>query len=180
MRVKNQPLMVIHIPHEHILSQDFEMVKQFFNKIVSKFGKRARGSAVIAFSGYDDIPDEVFEIKEVRDYVKQLFKKYPHILYYMSEDMEAVNVLLSCLCDVDSVFLGEEKLSMTQYLERGLNPVDQNIGLLLNITVPQDTQILIKEAILKHGKRMKDVTGATKIVQMLERKYFKKGENGGT
>lgn len=50
----------------------------------------------IAFHGYDHISQELFEIKEVRNFVHQLDEQFPFWLYFLSKRHLGLQCLLLC------------------------------------------------------------------------------------
>ncbi|ADU32502.1 hypothetical protein [Evansella cellulosilytica] len=53
-------------------------------------------SLMIFFDGYENDAREIIEIPEVRKWVSRLFKKKPHIFYYLS-DNETISIFLLCI-----------------------------------------------------------------------------------
>ncbi len=51
----------------------------------------------IAFHGYDDRPDELFEIDEVREFVRRLDAKFPYWIYFLSKHYSGLQCIALCL-----------------------------------------------------------------------------------
>lgn len=83
-----------------------EVEKKNFDRIfktietLKKSGKKARKKLVITFE-YDDVPDEIYTIKSIREWTKRLFEKYPYLLYFINHNFfNNADMLLACLSDV--------------------------------------------------------------------------------
>jgi hypothetical protein len=69
---------------------------------------------MILFDGYNDTAKELYEVPQIRKYVKELFKRYPHVLNYVNFDLEGERHLLASLLDVEAMYKGE-RLTFAQH-----------------------------------------------------------------
>ena len=60
----------------------------------------SRQKIMITFMGYDDTPQEIYEIKAIRLFVEKLFRKYPYILYFINNFESNSGLLLACIADI--------------------------------------------------------------------------------
>lgn len=158
-----KPMMFYHISKDEILSQDLRGVDKMM-KTVQSVGKGAKQSLVITVDGYDDVPDELYEIKEVREFVEKLFRKYPHLLYYISNFGGAEQWIVTSLADeVLSVTTGEKKMTGNEIWEKYGLDMDSIPQVQARLTFKGDKFIRLLKPIIKHGKNKKDATGAKKI-----------------
>ena len=51
----------------------------------------------VAFFGYDDSPEELFEIPAVRNYVSELDAAFPYWLYFMAREYTGLQCLALCM-----------------------------------------------------------------------------------
>lgn len=65
-----------------------------------------RASLMFQVSGYDHDPRELPEIPEVRTYFRALTQQWPHWLWFLARGTGCLTLLLSILCDVEIVRLG--------------------------------------------------------------------------
>ena len=77
------------------------------------------GRISLVVDGYNDDPRELFEIPEVRTYIKRLDEAWPHWFFFLSQADESIKVLESCLCETIEVVPGVTSVDMDQ-LERSL------------------------------------------------------------
>ena len=156
-------IIMYHLSKEEVVNKDFKQFDGFMTNL-KKIGKKARQTAIITCGGYDDVPDELFQIQEVREFVNELFKRYPYILYYTNPELEGDVWLITSFADeVTSV-------AESQYSNMTAKELFEKFGFdnipRVNSYLTFKNQKLehIFKAILKHGKNNKDIRGAKKIV----------------
>ena len=77
------------------------------------------GRISLMVDGYNDDPREIFEISEVRAFLKGLDAQWPYWFFFLSQADESIKVLESCLCETIEVVPGVTSVDMDQ-LERSL------------------------------------------------------------
>jgi len=78
------------------------------------------GRISLVFDGYNDDPRELFEVPEVRAYIKQLDQEWPYWFFFLSQADESIKLLESCLCNTIEVVPGVTSVDIDQ-LERSLS-----------------------------------------------------------
>jgi len=80
------------------------------------------GRVSLVVDGYNDDPRELFEVPEVRAYVKCLDQAWPNWFFFLSQADESIKLLESCLCEtievipgVTSIDLGQLKQSLARH-----------------------------------------------------------------
>lgn len=65
--------------------------------------KMNKGFASIAIfiQGWDDVPEPIYEIKEIRRFYQRLYRKMPHFLYYVAPIEKVPFYIIACLGDVE-------------------------------------------------------------------------------
>lgn len=155
-----EPLINYEITKEEILSQNFEGIDDLMNT-ANQVGKGLYDSIFLMCGGYDDVADELYEIPEVKAYVKMMFKKYPHILYYISRRLDGDQWLLTCLSD--SIELtNRERLSAIEISEKYPNYEDAP-ETLVQLTLPKEELTSMLKGIIAHGRKQKDTRRAKKL-----------------
>lgn len=177
-----KPIMFYHISKEEVLQKDYRAIARLL-KTVTTVGKDAKRSLVLTQNGYDDVSDELYELQEVREFVRGMFDKYPYLLYYIADfNPEIDNWLLCCLADeVVSVFKGERMTGDEIWEKYGLDKFNQIPKVHAHLTFKgnsEDSSRLIKmlKSIIRHGKLNKDSRASKRIA--LE--YAFKFDNTGT
>lgn len=148
---------------------NFEGLDKFF-KTLDKLGKKAFGNAVIMFDGYNDIVTELYEIPEVRAFVKELFERYPHALNYINFDLEGHKHLLTCLFDVQVMYFGE-RLTFAEHEKKygKFTPMPRYDAYL---NMPNKEIQRIKSAMLQHGSRLNSLKRANEQIQRFSQHIY--------
>lgn len=136
-------------------------------KTLEKRPDKGFGTLVLTFDGYDDIPDEIYEIKAIRDWVHQLFIKFPYILYFIDETAEGFSVLLPCLGDVEAVH-SSERHSPEEFIRRGINPLTDVPKVNVVIKLNNSMNIKIISGLKHYGKRIKDIERTQAVIDLFK------------
>lgn len=92
-----EPLIIV-VSKDEVLSEDVEPALGTLKRLTesSEAARLYREKVDIAFQGYDDHPEELFEIPEVRNYVYKLDEQFPFWLYFLSKKHLGLQALLLC------------------------------------------------------------------------------------
>jgi len=77
------------------------------------------GRISLVVDGYNDDPRELFEVPEVRAYIKRLDLAWPYWFFFLSQADESIKLLESCLCETIEVVPGVTSIDLDQ-LDRSL------------------------------------------------------------
>lgn len=164
MKVINKgmkPFVMYKISKEEIETGDMKGLDKFF-KTILRVGSPLRQSCSIICGGYDDIPDELYEIPEVVKFVKKMFRRFPYILYYISTETESDHWLISSMADslTSKADIEIKKMNANQVFEKyGFDTPRVEAMLVFE----GDNLSNIIKPILDHGKKIGDVENARKI-----------------
>lgn len=106
-------LFAVQIPLEHTQKRKLDQIESVM-ALAKPMGADALGSVYIAFDGYDDKPEEIFEIPEIRKFVRKAFKEYPDLFFFLTNLDELNNTILSCLCTISIYRREGEKVRATE------------------------------------------------------------------
>jgi hypothetical protein len=156
---------------EELFKMNFEGIDMFFDTL-DKMGKKAFGNAMVLFDGYNDTAKELFEIPQVRKYVKELFKRYPHLLNYINFDLEGHHSLLACLLDIQVAYKGE-RLTFDQHISRyGIEtPLPRHN---IYMSIPNELLVELTVAMFHHGNKLGLSNLANKKVMKLHEIFGKR------
>jgi len=116
-------LCMVGISKDEILTKDFRRIDEFM-KLLHECKTESRQKVMITFMGYDDTPQEIYEIKPIRLFVEKLFRKYPYILYFITNFESNSGLLLACIADIRMKTVVDKKPftaymgSMGQFMNR--------------------------------------------------------------
>ena len=123
------------------------------------------GTVAFAFDGYNHDKREIFEIEEIRQWVKIAFHKIPHLLYYCEKDMqEGIGNMLTLLLEGTHIQKGE-KVNAYEAVERGLHKQENILSIL---TLNKSKWGNMKKEIRKHAEKNETVFDAELIIQKVE------------
>ncbi len=77
------------------------------------------GRVSLIVDGYNDDARELFEVPEVRHYIKALDDQWAYWFFFLSQADDSIKILESCLCDTIEVIPGVASVDLEQ-MERSL------------------------------------------------------------
>ena len=91
------PLIIV-VSKDEVQSCDVSPVLGTLKKLIEspEVARSYREKVDIAFHGYNDYSEELFEIPEVRNYVFKLDEQFPFWLYFLSKKYLGLQALLLC------------------------------------------------------------------------------------
>jgi len=88
---------VMHnIDKQDIINQNFKSTLNIIKKF-EQAGKQGKDKLLLLFYGYDNVREEIYEIPEIRNYVKKLIKKIPHLFYFLSNFQQNKGLITACI-----------------------------------------------------------------------------------
>lgn len=91
------PLMIV-IEKEDILNQNIEPYVETLNVLLSskKHMMDYYESVDISINGYNDTTEELFEIIEVRNFIRKLDEEFPYWLFFLSKNYLGLQMIAFC------------------------------------------------------------------------------------
>ncbi|WP_394789647.1 hypothetical protein [Rhodoferax sp.] len=93
----------IEVKYSSITRQDISGVMKFANLFASTSQNswNSRGNVRLVFSGYCNDPRELWEIPEVRSYVKKLTEAWPEWMFFLDTTDQTLRVCFMCLVQME-------------------------------------------------------------------------------
>lgn len=131
----------------------------------------ACGTVCFSFDGYNHDVREIFEIMEIRQWVKIAFHKIPHLLYYCERNMqEGINNMLTLLLEGSHIQKGE-KVNAYEAVARGLHKQESILSILtLNNKKWSNMAKEIRKHALKHNTSLDAELTIQKVESIFEKK----------
>lgn len=85
----------LQIPKDHVLRGHIESYLREFKKFEKK---KLRSQVAITFTGYNNDAREIYQIREIRNWMHRLFTNVPHLFYFLCKE-DYVTVYL-CFMDL--------------------------------------------------------------------------------
>lgn len=92
-------LNMVSTPRHEVEACDTAPFIERMSAIVANPQPHHVGAFVFMVDGYNDIPDEIYEISAVRAYYRKLDKEWPYLLFFANTEFESLAVITWCLMD---------------------------------------------------------------------------------
>jgi len=128
---------IYDVSKKEIINQNVSKVSNLLDHLESRFGfEGCKEKFNICFSGYDNDNREIYNIPEIRSFMKKLVTNKPYLPYFLTKKNNTRAVIMSCVGNVEIL-----------KTENGVNS--------LSIRMPKDmSDIIIRGLIVsacKHG-----------------------------
>ena len=112
---------ILMFSRQHVETLDLAEPLQFLRRLTADrhTSLEFSGRLSLVIDGYNDDARELFEVPEVRAYIKRLEQAWPNWFCFLSQADESIKLLESCLCETIEVVPGVTSVDMEQ-LERSL------------------------------------------------------------
>lgn len=94
--VKNIDIIFFSVSKRELLNKDYTRIEKNI-KILNEAGKLAKGKMILTFDGFDFDKREIYEIPEIREYVKNIWDKCKHIFYFLTALDNNRSIIFACL-----------------------------------------------------------------------------------
>ncbi len=91
---------VLVVSREEVQKLDLSSCLQVLDSLIESREKamRFRDRVVFGVDGYNDDPRELFEIPEVRTFIRELDAKWPYWFFFLSKATDALKMIMLSLC----------------------------------------------------------------------------------
>jgi hypothetical protein len=117
------PFMFVGISRQEVESGDTSVLSVLLRLLDKESATLYREMVDIAVFGYDDDPRELYEVPEVRDFVRKLDAEFPYWFYFLSKRGNGLLFILYCLCSPDTPPEARDQVwrhEIMMYLKRGI------------------------------------------------------------
>ena len=90
------------VSKKKVISKDIETLNSVLAQLRAN-KEKSRRKLMITFDGYDNDKREVYEIEEIRKYVKKVFEKNHDLFYYLTSLANNDSILLACLGNLTNI-----------------------------------------------------------------------------
>ncbi|WNS44976.1 hypothetical protein [Paenibacillus sp. MMS20-IR301] len=88
---------VLYVSREDVEQGRLESYLREFKKYEKK---RLQSRVVLIFTGYENDRREVYQVREITNWVDRLLKNVPHLFYFLSRENYAMRIAFFCLSEV--------------------------------------------------------------------------------
>ncbi|MFS0557489.1 hypothetical protein [Brevibacillus sp. 179-C9.3 HS] len=140
MVVDDHEILIFQLEKGEVTHQKFERLLSFIADL-DKRQDKGFGSLMLAIDGWDHVPEELYEIPQVRKFMVKLIRMIPHLLFYLNPVNQMPYQLLASLSDVQKFYHGP--VTMPEYIQ------GQHDAL---IKLPREMATLMLNAIKQHAE----------------------------
>lgn len=140
-----EPLIIV-VSREEVVYNNITPALNILKKLIESPEKARtyKEKVDITFHGYDNYPEELFEIQEVRNYVYKLDEKFPFWLYFLSKEFLGLQALLFCFLPPFLNDTAKEEILLNQIdalLSNRWFPALNQIGDFVNMSDNENKEI---------------------------------------
>lgn len=147
--IRQVTVIVHNITKPEVQAKDYSTVSLLFDKF-HQLKTEARGKLILQFAGYDDTPEEIYEIKEIRDYVMGMFQRWPEMFYFLTQKDIIYKVILACISDVSIFIKGAEKKG----LDKAIFEKEQLTPVHFTLSIPDNIKETIQVKLQEYGQKI--------------------------
>lgn len=110
----------LKISKDEVESLCFEKVDDFIEFVEEKGVPELYNSLVIVYSGFDEVEEEIYEIPSIREYNLKLFREHPEIFFYLSFELEALQLYLATISDFERLTEQDGRIMVALSVEKDM------------------------------------------------------------
>lgn len=100
--LSNYTQVMYSISKETIINKDITKVNELLKEL-RKDVKTNCNKLIMLFDGYDYDNREIYEIEEIREFVKKVFAENEDLFYFVSPLNHNCNIILACISDFEQI-----------------------------------------------------------------------------
>ena len=143
--VKKATIILCSVSKRELINRDYTRIEKNI-KILNDAGKLAKGKMMLTFDGFDFDKREIYEIPEIREYVKNIWDKCKHIFYFLTALDNNRSIIFACLNDFECF--------------SRIGDIRQQLHIIFNEEIKNKTI----DGMLKFGVKINDVEDVRRIL----------------
>lgn len=164
--MQNVDTIFYQVDKREIEQLKFGRIRQMITEL-EKAGKESCQKLSLFIDGYNDVVEELYEIKEVREWVRELIDRFPNLFYFIDQATQNHKLLLMCVSTIKViVFKGDEPkkpIDAYSYEDWTAMP-DQNILVSINPKLLAK----VKSKAFNYGLEIGDIKGVQKVAEGID------------
>ncbi|WP_198015848.1 hypothetical protein [Paenibacillus sp. HW567] len=137
---------VLNVSREDVEQGRLERYLREFKKYEKK---RLRGKVTLIFDGYGQDPREIYQIREITNWIDRLMKNIPHLFYFLSRENYSMRIAFFCLSEV----VGRAGLEVSITKEQGRRLIEKVVKSAVvysrKLKEPAEAQFALAEGIVE-------------------------------
>lgn len=111
--------LIFSVSKKTVRRKDVKYHLNLFHKL-DRNAKDYSNSVTLLFEGYDEDPREIYQIPEIREWVKLLLNKVPHLLYYLCDFTESIKMMYLCVAKIKNISVFQNRKNCEMEFESEL------------------------------------------------------------
>lgn len=139
--------------------------------------RKGFASIGLFIQGWEDVPEPIYEITEIRRFYMKLYRKMPHFMYYIAPIGNLPQYILACIGDIEVKARHGNFVSPLELMKNEGHT--RNIGATtISVSLPGEIGYTMIESIEKHAKELQfqDEDNELPIIYKLIENTIKKEE----
>lgn len=120
-QAKEADLIFVEIGREEIECQSVSTIGRMMS-VLEELGAKGKEKLFVVFEGYDDRPEDVYLIPEVKAYAQLLLKVHPHIFFFLSNEDKNAAILYLCMMDSEDMLIVQDDTTKMTTTTFRINP----------------------------------------------------------
>ncbi|OKP96503.1 hypothetical protein [Paenibacillus sp. P46E] len=142
---KDEDITVMNISREDVEKGRLENYLREFKKYEKK---KMRGKVTLIFNGYEQDRREIYQIREITNWVDRLLKNVPYLFYFLSRENYSMRIVFFCLSEV----VGRSGVEVSITKEQGRRLIEKvtksAVVYARKLKEPEEVQLVLAEGIL--------------------------------
>lgn len=151
---ENSEISILEMNKGEVVTSNFNRLFQTIKENEQNPKMRKGFSSIGLFiQGWDDVPDPIYEIMEIRRFYMKLYRKIPHFLFYVSPLGNIPHYILACLADIE-VKARHGNFASPIELTRKQGHIKDVGSTTIEIQLPGEIGYHIIDSIKEHAERI--------------------------
>ncbi len=102
LQVKEANLFFFSVSKKEVTNKDYKRIINSL-EILKEAGTEAKRKLFLVFDGYNDDKREIYEIPEIRDFVKDIYNKYKYLFYFLTTLDNNRSIIYACINNLEII-----------------------------------------------------------------------------
>ena len=102
LQVKEANLFFFSVSKKEVTNKDYKRIINSL-EILKEAGREAKRKLFLVFDGYNDDKREIYEIPEIRDFVKDIYNKYKYLFYFLTTLDNNRSIIYACINNIEII-----------------------------------------------------------------------------
>ena len=101
-QVKKAEMLFFSVSKREVINKDYKRIINSL-EIFKEAGTEAKSKLFLVFDGYNNDKREIYEIPEIRNFVKYIYNKYKYLFYFLTTIDNNRSIIYACINDLEVI-----------------------------------------------------------------------------